>query len=170
MKAVYRFLGLLLGRRPVSMQVAALCLDEGLNKVLLITSRGTGRWVIPKGWPMAGRTLAGAAEQEAWEEAGVRGQINHAELGRYTYDKDQDSGFAVPVEVRVFALTVRSMADSFPEDAQRERQWFSPEDAAQRVREPGLKKILLDLSRGQSPDSSPQSASVKAHRVSGTAA
>lgn len=169
MKAVFRFLSLLLGRRPVSMQVAALCLDESTGKVLLITSRGTGRWVIPKGWPMAGRTLARAAEQEAWEEAGVRGQINHAELGRYSYDKDQDSGFSVPVEVRVFGLSVSSLADTFPEDDQRDRQWFSPAEAAQRVREPGLKKILLGLQRGQSPDKNSASPSVKGHRISGPA-
>ncbi|WP_343069769.1 NUDIX hydrolase [Paracoccus amoyensis] len=163
-------MSLLLGRRPVSMQVAALCLDGDTGKVLLITSRGTGRWVIPKGWPMAGRTLARAAEQEAWEEAGVRGQINHAELGRYSYDKDQDSGFSVPVEVRVFVLNVSSLAETFPEDDQRNRQWFSPVEAAQRVREPGLKQILLGLSRGQSPDANITSATVNRHRVSGSTA
>lgn len=170
MKAVYKFLNMLLGRRPVSLQVGALCLDESRDKVLLITSRGTGRWVIPKGWPMEGRTLAGAAEQEAWEEAGARGQISHEELGRYGYDKDQDSGFAVPVEVRVFALRVSSLANTFPEDDQRDRQWFSLAEAAEHIREPGLKKILLDLSRRAGADANEKTTSVKGHRVSGSVA
>ena len=55
----------LLGRRPPEMQVAALCLDEASGRVLLVTSRGTGRWIVPKGWPMAGRSLADAARPRA---------------------------------------------------------------------------------------------------------
>ena len=96
----------LLGRRPPEMQVAALCLRETTGEVLLVTSRGTGRWIVPKGWPMPGRSLAGAAMQEAWEEAGAKGRIGEAEIGRYHYDKAQDRGFAIPVEVRVFPLYV----------------------------------------------------------------
>lgn len=166
MKAFYRLVGMLLGRRPISLQVAALCLDERTGKVLLITSRGTGRWVIPKGWPMGGRTLAGAAEQEAWEEAGARGRISHEELGRYRYDKDQDSGFSVPVEVRVFALNVNSLENAFPEDTERSRAWFSPEEAAARVHERGLKKILLNLPRHQSGRAEPLPPLPDAHQVS----
>lgn len=140
-----RSLQMLLGRRPTAMQVGAVCRDPATGRVLLVTSRDTGRWVIPKGWPMKGKTLAGAAAQEAWEEAGVRGRLDPTELGRFCYDKAQDEGFAVPVEVRVFTLEVESEADAFPECRQRKRQWFDPPEAARNVAEPGLKKILDGL-------------------------
>jgi 8-oxo-dGTP pyrophosphatase MutT (NUDIX family) len=145
MKFLRRLLRMLLGRRPVSMQVAALCRDTATGKVLLATSRDSGRWVIPKGWPMAGRSLAGAAAQEAWEEAGVRGEIEKRELGRFNYEKGQDSGFAVPVQVRVFLLSVTTLEDDFPEAGQRKRRWFDPQDAARMVAEPELKDILNAL-------------------------
>ena len=54
---------------------------------LLITSRGTGRWIIPKGWPMPGRTLAQAALREAYEEAGIRGIVETSSIGSYQYYK-----------------------------------------------------------------------------------
>ncbi|MDB6177113.1 NUDIX hydrolase [Paracoccus sp. Z330] len=127
------------------MQVAAVCLDGKTGKVLLISSRGTGRWVVPKGWPMEGRTLHGAAAQEAWEEAGIKGHIGNVELGRYRYDKDQDSGFAFPVEVRVFLLEVEKVADSYPEVQERTREWFQPLQAAELVDEEGLRDILRNL-------------------------
>ncbi|MDM7459888.1 MAG: NUDIX domain-containing protein, partial [Paracoccus sp. (in: a-proteobacteria)] len=104
MTSWFRTIEMLLGRRPAAMQVGAICRDRVSGDVLLVSSRGTGRWVIPKGWPMAGRSLAEAAAQEAWEEAGIRGRIHEGELGRFTYDKVQDEGFSVPVEIRVFLL------------------------------------------------------------------
>lgn len=134
----------LLGRRPPRMQVAALCCDAK-GRVLLITSRGTGRWVLPKGWPMSGKTLAGAALQEAWEEAGVRGQVAEAEIGRYRYEKAQDAGFSIPVEVRVFRVDVADLAPHFPERSQRRRAWFDPRAAAEQVDEIGLQALLLSI-------------------------
>ena len=138
-------LGRLLGRRPPEMQVAALCMDQVTGQVLLVTSRGTGRWIVPKGWPMPGHSLAGAAMQEAWEEAGVRGRAISAEIGRYSYAKDQGRGFAIPIEVRVFPMHVESLADEYPEVQQRRRRWFDPIDAARMVAEPGLQQILRAL-------------------------
>lgn len=135
----------LLGRRPPDMQVAALCLNPATGQVLLVTSRGTGRWIVPKGWPMPGRSLAEAAMQEAWEEAGVRGRMGATEIGRYFYDKDQDRGFAIPVEVRVFPLYVDQLEDRFPEADQRKRGWFAPQEAARMVAESGLRRILRTL-------------------------
>lgn len=58
-----KFLDLLPGHCSTAMQVGAICRDPGSGKVLLVTGRGAGRWVIPKGWPMKGRTLGGAARQ-----------------------------------------------------------------------------------------------------------
>lgn len=129
-------------RRKVAKQVAALCLEPGGDRLLLITSRDTGRWVIPKGWPMRKRSLPGTALREAWEEAGVQGSAGRKELGRYYYDKRRDHGFAVPVEVRVYGILVRALADSFPEVGQRERRWFTPEEAAGLVAEEGLQQLI----------------------------
>ena len=145
MKTWRRTFDMLLGRRPDPIQVGAVCRDPATGQVLLITSRGTGRWVIPKGWPMKGRTLSGAAAQEAWEEAGVRGRIRTGELGRFRYAKAQDEGFAVPIDMRVFLLDVDSMTEDFPERRQRKRRWFAPQDAARMVVEPGLQQILAGL-------------------------
>lgn len=147
MSALRRRLGRLFGARRPRMQVAALCLDPATGRVLMITSRGTGRWIIPKGWPMSGRSMAEAALQEAWEEAGVRPQPDAPmlELGRYHYDKMQDSGFGIPVEVRVFLIRVAALADSFPEAGGRERRWVAPAEAATMVAEPELAALLRGL-------------------------
>lgn len=145
MNALRNSLRILMGKRPPALQVAALCRDPVDGKVLLITSRGTGRWIIPKGWPMEGRSLTGAAAREAWEEAGVEGRIVHDPVGRYRYQKDQDSGFAIDVDVRVFLLYVTATRSDFPEADERERRWFSPQEAAERVAEPGLRALFLSL-------------------------
>lgn len=137
-------LGQLLGRKPLQMQVAALCRDTQ-GQVLLVTSRDTGRWVLPKGWPMAGRTLAEAASQEAWEEAGVRGSVEEIEIGTYHYAKRQDRGFDIPIKVKVYALQVDELANRYPEDKQRRRVWFEPARAAELVVEAELKGLLRSL-------------------------
>lgn len=145
MNAIRQSLGILMGRRPPALQVGAVCRCPRSGDVVLITSRGTGRWVIPKGWPMEGKSLSGAAAAEAWEEAGVEGRVHEAEIGRYRYDKEQDQGWSVPVEVRVFLMEADRLRPEFPEAGQRRRRWFSPAEAAARVAEPGLKQILLAL-------------------------
>lgn len=145
MNAIRQSLGILMGRRPLAMQVGMVCRSTESGDVLLITSRGTGRWVIPKGWPMEGKSLPGAAAVEAWEEAGVQGHVHPAEIGRYRYDKEQDRGYSIPVEVRVFLMDIAAMQADFPEAAERRRRWFPPAEAARMVVEPGLKQILLAL-------------------------
>lgn len=146
MNALRRHLGRLLGARQPAMQVAALCVDPTSNQVLMITSRDTGRWIIPKGWPMAGRSMADAALQEAWEEAGVIGSAG-PEIGSYHYEKMQDHGFGIPVVARVFLTRVESLADNFPEAGKRERRWFPPAEAADLVAEPELAAMLRDIAR-----------------------
>ena len=141
----------MLGLRPPAMQVAALCICPETSRVLLITSRGTGRWIIPKGWPMAGRTLAQAAMQEAWEESGVQGEVSETPIGRYHYDKEQDRSFAIPIDVRVFPVRVSALADDFPEASQRTRKWFTPAEAAELVDESGLKQLLRSLKASSVP-------------------
>ncbi len=128
-------------------QFAALCwrMHRGRVEVLLITSRDTGRWVIPKGWPMADKTPAECAATEAWEEAGVRGHGRDDALGYYSYDKMMGSKAALPCIVAVFPLRVEELASRFPERKQRRRRWFNAEKASKLVAEPELKALLLAL-------------------------
>lgn len=116
--------------------------DDGAVEMLLITSRESRRWVIPKGWPMKDRTPEGAAAQEAYEEAGVVGEAGHKTLGAYHYDKRLQSGRLQHVRVMVYPLEVREARDIWPEMAERDRMWLSPADAAGLVDEPELKTLL----------------------------
>ena len=106
-------------QRPKRQQVAALCY-RGVGKgkqVLLVTSRGTGRWIIPKGWPIRGKNGSQSAMQEAWEEAGVReGTTGTAAIGSYTYDKQQSSGWSFPVETMVYPVAVETLEDELYDD------------------------------------------------------
>ena len=132
-------------RRP---QVAALCYrltDEG-KQVLLVTSRGTGRWIVPKGWPMTHLEDPQAALQEAWEEAGVkRADVSRAAIGAFNYDKLSDDGVTIPVRAQVYAAKVKKLEDIYPEHQERIRRWFTPDEAASRVAEPQLQALLLGL-------------------------
>lgn len=122
-------------------QVAALPYrvdPEGNFEILLVTSRDTGRWVLPKGWPMKGRHLRKAAQIEAFEEAGVVGKTGKQALGTYTYDKDG----VVPCRVSVYPLPVEALRGEWPEKDQRQREWHSPSDASDCVDERDLKLLL----------------------------
>lgn len=137
-------------RRPCSRQVAALCwrVKDGRREVLLITSRDTGRWVIPKGWPIEGLTGPQTALTEAWEEAGVKAQIDASPLGSYAYDKGLDGGLDLPTRVDVYGARVTELAADWPERAERTREWARPDIAATRVDEPELRDLLLTFAKG----------------------
>ncbi len=131
--------------RPKRVQVAALCLRQGDDgtEVLMITSRGTGRWIVPKGWPIEGLDGAETAAREAWEEAGVLvRRIWRRPVGSYSYDKIQDSGVPEPVQTNLYRIDVAGLADRFPEQGQRERRWMRPREAAKLVDEEELRAIL----------------------------
>ncbi len=135
-------------KRPSRSQVAALCYrGHGDDKeVLLVTSRGTGRWILPKGWPMEGKNDADAAAQEAWEEAGVKkGQLDRAPIGEYSYAKELDDGELAHCSATVFPLKVEKLKSDFPEADERTRTWVSPDEAAEMVQEKGLRKLLRDF-------------------------
>ena len=134
------------GGTTIAAQVAALCwrMHKGRVEVLLITSRETGRWVIPKGWPITGLTPAGSAAREAWEEAGVEGQTHDQPLGQYLYDKIARPATALPCFVTVFPLRVKILHNRFPERKQRRRKWFAASAASQLVAESDL-RLLLEL-------------------------
>ena len=126
------------------MQYGALCwrLGDAGTEVLLITSRDTGRWVIPKGWPMPGLSPEAAAAQEAWEEAGVSGAMNPLCVGRYGYLKCLSVTSSVPCAVAVFGMRVDKLAKTFPEMKERRRKWFSLQEASTLVAEPELAMII----------------------------
>jgi 8-oxo-dGTP pyrophosphatase MutT (NUDIX family) len=131
-------------------QVAALPVrrnaKSGQLEVLLVTTLDTGRWVVPKGWPWPDRPDHEAAAEEAREEAGVTGAISKASLGSYRYGKRRKDGSVTDVVVKVFRLDVTEEKKSWPEKKKRRREWLSPEEAAGRVLEDGLKALLADLS------------------------
>ncbi len=127
----------------IGQQVAALPYrkhGKGVD-VLLITSRATKRWVIPKGWPMHGKDDCDAAAIEAFEEAGITGDIGHNSIGTYHYVKSKKSG-DVECEVTVYPLQVKHSFREWPEKAERRRKWFRAKDAASRVGEEGLQAII----------------------------
>ncbi|GAA3864522.1 NUDIX hydrolase [Celeribacter arenosi] len=129
-------------------QVAALCYRKGKNgkEILLVTSRDTGRWIIPKGWQIDGLADHESAAQEAWEEAGVRPEkVRGKPVGTYSYDKRHDDGTATPVEATVYPVKVKKLEKDYPEVDERTREWVAPKTAAKRVDEPELKAILKDF-------------------------
>ena len=111
----------------------------------MITSRESGRWIIPKGWPMKGKAPHEAAAIEACEEAGVRGKVAKMPVGRYTYLKELDDGKVVPCVVEMFQIEVREVKAAFKEQGQRRLDWVSPDEAARRVREIELKSLLVNF-------------------------
>lgn len=131
--------------RPRGRQVAALCVRKGDNgpEVLMVTSLGTGRWIIPKGWPIDGLDFPGTALQEAWEEAGVRkGKIGGPRVGRYNYQKVLGKGYEVPCLVDVYPVSVSRMEKDFPDSDQRTRRWVPKDEAANMVHESELREII----------------------------
>src|SRR5215469_16916163 len=111
-----------------------------------MTSRDTGRWIIPKGNIAVGATPAKAAVREAYEEAGVKGRIGRAlPLGFYTYFKRLDTGEARAAAVEVYLLRVEKHLGKWPEKRERKLSWLSPEAAAGLVEEPGVVPLLHRL-------------------------
>jgi 8-oxo-dGTP pyrophosphatase MutT (NUDIX family) len=115
-------------------------------EVLLITSRERKRWIIPKGWPIKGYKPAMTAALEAYEEAGVRGQVGSRPLGHYVYNKWLDSGeTSFPCEVQVFSLLVKAQLKEWPECSQRKVQWFTALEAAFLVKDDDLRQLILQF-------------------------
>jgi 8-oxo-dGTP pyrophosphatase MutT (NUDIX family) len=116
-------------------------------EILLITSRQTKRWVIPKGWPMADLAPHESAALEAFEEAGVDGNVVRSPLGHYDYLKRLKDGTDVAVRVDVFALEVIKRHETWPEQGERTARWFPAEAAAQAVGEPELAALIREFSK-----------------------
>ena len=118
---------------------------------MLVTSRDTGRWVLPKGWPEFGEQFCDAAAREAGEEAGLKGAISSQEAGRYYYSKGLADGDNVRCEVLVYPLEVDDVADKWKEKGERKRKWVSPAKAAEMVAEADLGKVILAFAGKPTP-------------------
>lgn len=112
-------------------------------EVLLVTGRRSRRWTIPKGWPMAGKTLAEAAAQEAFEEAGVRGTIDPNPLGTFDHIKQNLATGLLEVRILVHPLSVDRELPKWPEFGQRRRKWFSVEEATEKVDSEELRSLIM---------------------------
>ena len=123
--------------------------QENGIEILLITSRGRGRWIIPKGVIDPGRTATESARNEAYEEAGVEGEVNSVALGQYQYEK-----WGGICTVEVFAMEVSTVSETWPESSERRRKWMSVEEAANAVEESALKGLILSLSSAKPPSPS----------------
>ena len=117
---------------------------DGSLSVLLITSRETRRWIIPKGWPKDGRADHVTATEEALEEAGVVGIAHPDCIGTFAYEKRQATG-GLPVRVSVHLLEVQEELALWPECDQRERAWYPLAEALTEVEEPELRRFLRTL-------------------------
>lgn len=117
---------------------------DGTLEIMLVTSRETRRWIVPKGWLIPGLKPHEAAAREAMEEAGLVGEIAKKPVGRYTYWKRKIDHF-VFCNVKLFPLAVERQLPTWPEKNQRRCQWFSQQDASDLVDEPALGDIIRGL-------------------------
>ncbi|MEM1100329.1 MAG: NUDIX hydrolase [Pseudomonadota bacterium] len=115
---------------------------DGNVQVLLVTSRRSKRWILPKGWPEAGLTPAQCAAKEAWEEAGVLGAAYEICLGVYAFEKERDDDPDLPVLAFVYPIKVQKTKQTYPEHGERRRKWVTAKKAAKMVDVPGLGRIL----------------------------
>jgi 8-oxo-dGTP pyrophosphatase MutT (NUDIX family) len=120
---------------------------HGSIEILLVTTRRTGRWIVPKGWPLPGRAPHQCAALEALEEAGVEGDIAVRPIGSFVYDKHRKSGEMVACTVIVFPMAVARQRPSWPEKSERQTQWCAVEDALERVEEPGLRRLIRKFAK-----------------------
>ncbi|RRH78472.1 NUDIX domain-containing protein [Falsigemmobacter faecalis] len=133
--------------RPRALQTGVICLREGPQgpEVLLVRTLDTGRWIIPKGWPMDGKTLAEAAEIEAWEEAGATGRMMPGEFARIPSNKRRNDGLEVPTDLAIFVMTDTQLTEDYPEAGRRERQMWPIDLAARRADVEALGEVIGTL-------------------------
>ena len=112
-------------------------------EVLLVTGRRSGRWLIPKGWPMPGRSLADSAAQEAFEEAGIRGEVDPQPIGSFRHVKQHLLLGRLEIDILVHILAVDREFSDWPERGERNRKWFTLSEAALRVDSDGLRKLIV---------------------------
>ena len=122
--------------------------QDAALEILLVTTRGTRRWIVPKGWPIKGLRPAKSAAREAFEEAGVTGRIAAKPIGFFAYDKLRDeAGGTTICEVKVYPLLVKRQSHVWPESHQRTTQWVEPSRAIAMIKETGLEKIVATFAK-----------------------
>lgn len=144
MKAMHVF-----SARNQLLQVAALPwrVRDGEVEICMVTSRGTGRWILPKGWPEKKLTHAEAAAREAFEEAGLRGEAQPRACGSFMAAKGVEPGLELSVRLDVYLLPDPEEVKKFPERGQRQVEWMTLAEAMDKASEPGLRKLLGQLQR-----------------------
>jgi 8-oxo-dGTP pyrophosphatase MutT (NUDIX family) len=133
-----------LHRPSVLYQAAVLPWRRGKAgvEIMLITSLGSGRWVVPKGTLMPGESARAAARREALEEAGLEGTLQMRPLGSFYYEK-RVSGMKQLCSVEVYPLQFGGQREVWPERGRRKTEWFALADAAALVEESDLKDMIL---------------------------
>lgn len=114
-------------------------------EVMLVTGRRSGRWMIPKGWPVEGKTMADSAAQEAFEEAGIKGKISPEPIGTFRHVKQHFLVGRMEVDIQVHAMAVKRELGDWPERSERARKWFRVEEAAERVDSEELRLLIVKL-------------------------
>lgn len=135
-----------LGKKPKRQAAAAVFRGSGdAREILLITSRDTGRWIVPKGWIENNEDGAEAAIRETWEEAGVIGSaLPDGPVGHYRYLKQRPRRGDAVCDVDVYLLKLLDELEHWPEKGQRQRKWFPVATAIGLVSEVGLKEVMRD--------------------------
>jgi 8-oxo-dGTP pyrophosphatase MutT (NUDIX family) len=113
--------------------------------VLLITTRGLGRWTVPKGWPKPGLPDFEMAAREAFEEAGVSGEVSSRPIGNFLYTKRLHLFSWARCNVDLYLLRTRCQHLTWPEKESRKAMWVEPRKAAARVRESQLARVLREF-------------------------
>lgn len=130
------------GRRPRTAYAALpYRLQEGRLEIMLVTTRGSGRWIIPKGKPERGLAAPAVAAKEAFEEAGLSGAVGTDPVGTFRF-RSLTRGADASCTVTVYPLLVERQADDWREKGQRDTRWCTPDEAASLVREPDLAALL----------------------------
>tara|TARA_X000001036_G_C20400216_1_gene692448 strand:+ start:233 stop:727 length:495 start_codon:yes stop_codon:yes gene_type:complete len=134
-------------KEKVFHQIGALCyrLTDKNVRILLITSRRSKRWIIPKGWKVQNMNNRKSVALEAWEEAGVQGRVSDRSIGTYYYRKRSSKNYFLTCAVKVFSLEVKASKKKFPELGQRKLKWVTAPEAIDLVGEPELKTVIKNF-------------------------
>jgi 8-oxo-dGTP pyrophosphatase MutT (NUDIX family) len=116
-------------------------------EVLLVTGRRSGRWMIPKGWPLPGKSLAYSAAQEAFEEAGIKGKVDPRPIGTFRHVKQHLLFGRLEVDILVHPFAVRRELADWPEKGERSRKWFAFDEAATQVDSDELRNLIVQFGK-----------------------
>lgn len=118
---------------------------DGRAVFLLITSRRSGRWIFPKGAPIEGHQPWQVAAREAYEEAGIEGEIEPVSIGSYrTLKRTIPPAF---IDVDMYALRMVRQLDDWPERGKRHRHWVILPEAKRLLSDPKLAVLAAELDR-----------------------